>query len=121
MVGYIDGILSKPNEDVDFLLCDLWFANENDGNEYECLLVSGAQCETVVDGNRAYTRWKGFNWGNAYTDKDLEDLIKKLEGKRLVNAVACFNEDVDFTITRVELGGYEFPMDKVDNPIEFIV
>ena len=124
---YIEGIISEPNSEIDFMLFDLWFAPEDCDDVFESEDVvyvrSGMFCSTNVDeDNKVRAEWYDAFWEDANTeaDRDPANLIKALEGKRLVNAEACYNDDVDFEITKVDLGCYDFPLDRVDIPIEFI-
>lgn len=131
MRAYIDGKINKNNDKVDFFLGDLWFASPDYENNLEgdleeneeCILITGVFIESVCKGTVYYAKWDGIDV-NGEEINSVEELKKLLEGKHLINGMACFNEDVDFSDISVGFsapdGEWAIPDDRICNKIQFI-
>lgn len=128
MIAYIDGRIDKDNSKVDFILGDLWFAPPDyDGDleiNEECTLVTGYWFDSVCEGTVYYTKWREVDV-NGEEIFSVEELKEKLKGKHLINGMAMFNEDVDFSEITVSFigcdGEWMFPHDRICHSIQFIV
>ena len=128
MKAYIDGKINKDNSLVDFILTDLWFASpEYDGDLEEsedCILVTGFWIDYACKANNYYTKWQGVDV-NGREVNTIEELKKILKGKHLINGMAYFNEDVDFSDISVGFtasdGEWGLPYNRICNEIEFII
>ena len=128
MRAYIDGKIDKNNDKVDFFLCDFWFASPDYDDDLEesedCILVSGVFIESVCEDTAYYATWRGVGV-NGEEINSIEELKKILEGKHLINGIACFNEDVDFEDISVGFvapdGEWALPYERICNEIQFII
>lgn len=133
MKAYIEGKLSEDNSKVNFILGDLWLADNPDYDDLEvdCVRLHGIWVEFSSEGKETCGRWKGIEYeffDGESADEELNSLtrLKSLIGnKYIVNGEAFFDDDVDFEITSlVFVQGdekWEFPKERICDTIEFIV
>lgn len=127
MRAYIDGKIDKNNDAVDFFLGDLWFASPDYDDDLEeseeCILITGVFIESVCKGTTYYAKWDGIDI-NGEEINSVEKLKRILEGKHLINGMACFNENVDFSDISVGFsapdGQWAVPDDRICDKIQFI-
>ena len=142
MRAYIDGELSRPNDEPVkngscFIPDTLWFANEEDDYDLEisktCLRLNAMIPESGVHDSEFSCRWKGIeicyiNDNGEYietedfTIKELLEIIKE-KNMSLVNMEAYYDGDINVKLTHLLLVDremeYEFDISNVDE-IEFV-
>lgn len=136
---YLDGKLSTNTET--FFPQSLWFASEDCEFDYEvseeCIRLDGLSCEARSRNGEFAARWKGVELvylkrdGNTteYVETEdftLDQFAKMISNKnmRLVNMDACYDENVNATVTELTISDgndyYEFDSSKIDT-VEFII